>query len=91
MENPCLESGRAGSCTWVLHMLAPSLHHPAIKVTHLSYQYTQQTEHFCFHFSVEQKQILKPQSSHVAELLSLGQLIFADIFPDLGYLGYCLP
>jgi len=39
---------------------------------------------------MEKKQILKPQSSHVAELLSLGQLISTDIFPDLSYFGYYL-
>lgn len=40
---------------------------------------------------MEQNQILKPQSSHVAELLSPGELMFTDIFPDLSYFGYYLP
>lgn len=91
MENPCPESGRAGSCAQVFYMPALSLHHPVIKVTHSSHQYTQSIEHFWFHFNMEQNQILKPQSSHVAELLSPGELMFTDIFPDLSYFGYYLP
>lgn len=91
MENSCPESGRAGSCILVFHMPALSLHHLAIKVTHSSEQYTQLIEHFWFHFNTEQKQIVKPQNSHVAELLSPSQLMFTDIFPDLTYFGYYLP
>jgi len=39
---------------------------------------------------MEQNQIFKPQSNHVAELLSPGQLTFTNIFPDLSYFGYYL-
>lgn len=86
-----VESGRAGSCAWVCHMPALSLHHPTIKVTHSCYRYKQLIEHSGFNFTKEQKQILKPQSSHVAELLSHNQVMFPGIFPGLTYFSYCLP